>query len=59
MLTKETYKLFSITNFSKSLNTRRVTQKQSAQTEVSFFHNIPLGSTHVTATVSKPKQSKF
>ena len=53
MSTKQTNKLLIITNTSKSLNTRRVTRQQSAQTEASVSHYIPLGSVHITTTVSK------
>ena len=53
MLNKESNQLDAITNRSESLNTSRVTRQQSAQTKASVPLNIPLGSTHVTTTVSK------
>ena len=53
MLKKESNQLVAITNISESLTTQRVTRQQSAQTEASVSKNIPLGSTHVTTTVSK------
>ena len=50
---KKNNKLVSNTIISETLNTRRVTRQQSAQTEASVSHNIPLSSTHVTTTVIK------
>ena len=47
MLKKESNQLVSIINISESLNTRRVTRQQSAQTNAS----VPLGSTYVTTKV--------
>ena len=40
MSIKETNKPFSRTNISKSLNTRRVTQQQTAQIKASVSHDI-------------------
>ena len=53
MLKKESNQLVAITNINESLNTKRVTRHQSAQTKASVPLNITLGSTHVTTTVSK------
>ena len=39
----------SSTTTSESLNTRRVMRQQTAHTEVSVYHNIPLG-TNVNTT---------
>ena len=53
MLKKENNQLLFNTIISKSFITRLVTRQQRAQTEASVSNNIPLGSTHVTTTVSK------
>ena len=47
MLKKEGNQLVSVSN------TQRVTRQQIAYSEASVSNNIPLGSTHVTTTVSK------
>ena len=47
MSKNETNKLLSNTVIRESLNTRRVTRQQTAQTEASVSHKIPLY-THVT-----------
>ena len=51
MLKKESNQLVVINNISESLNKQRVTRQQ-AQTKASAPLNNPLGSTHVTHTVS-------
>ena len=53
MLKKENNQLLSNTIINESLNTRRVTRQQRAQTEALVTHNIPLGSPHVPIIVSK------
>ena len=52
MLNKENNQLVAITNISESLNIQRDTRQQSAQTKALTPLKIPLGSTHVTTTVS-------
>ena len=52
MLKKESNQLVAITNISESLNIQRDTRQQSEQTKASVPLNKPLGSTHVTTTVS-------
>ena len=52
MLKKENNQLVDITNISESLNIQRDTRQHSEQTKVSVPLNNPLGSTHVTDTVS-------
>ena len=52
MLKKENNQLVDITNISESLNIQRDTRQHSEQTKVSVPLNNPLGSTHVTHTVS-------
>ena len=52
MLKKESNQLVAITNISESLNIQRDTRQHSEQTKVSVHLNKPLGSTHVTTTVS-------
>ena len=53
MSIKETNKLISLTNISKSLNTLCVTRQKTSHTKASVSHNIPSDSTYVTTTVSK------
>ena len=52
MLKKENNQLVDITNISESLNIQRDTRQYIEQTKVSVPLNNPLGSTHVTHTVS-------
>ena len=53
MLKNKNNQLLFNTIIRESLNTRRVTRQQSANMKTSVPFNIPLGSTHVTTTVSK------
>ena len=48
MLKKESNQLVAITNISESLNIQRDTRQHSKQTKAS----VPLGSMHITTTVS-------
>ena len=52
MLKKENNQLVDITNISESLNIQRDTRQYSEQTKALVPLNNPLGSTHVTHTVS-------
>ena len=52
MLKKESNQLVDITNISESLNIQHDTRQHSEQTKASVPLNKPLGSTHVTTTVS-------
>ena len=52
MLKKQSNQLVALTNISESLNIQRDTRQHSEQTEASVPLNTPLGSTHVTTTVS-------
>ena len=52
MLKKESNQLVAITNISESLNIQRDTRQYSEQTKALVPLNNPLGSTHVTHTVS-------
>ena len=55
MSKKETNKLLSITNISKTLNILRATRQKAEQSGPSVSQNIRLSTTHITSnTVSYP-----